>query len=109
MISKECLIRDYFIPIVSKCLCTLDYRSTPICCHTGSWIVLSHSFVCDINNVVCKQVITIIIGENIFVQLGFSSKVPCRVTSGRLYFDSLVAQTFCTEFRMADKRPAAPK
>ncbi len=83
MISKECLIRDYFIPIVSKCLRTLDYRSTTICCHTGSWIVLSHSFVCDINNV-----ITIIIGEYIFMQLGFSSKVPCRVTSGRLYFDS---------------------
>ncbi len=62
-----------------------------------------------INNVVCKQVITIIIGEYIFVQLGFSSKVPCRVTSGRLYFDSLVAQTFCTEFRMADKGPAALK
>ncbi len=26
-----------------------------------------------------------------FMQLGFSSKVPLRVTSGRLYFGSLVA------------------
>ncbi len=29
---------------------------------------------------------------NYFVQLGFSSNIPLRVTSGGLYFDSLVAK-----------------